>query len=276
MKPNQTNLKLLQLLIFSVTGGLMTTSAHAASPYTPPASGLVSWWRAEENVSDSAGANNGAINGNVNYVTGITGFGFGFGGNGYVTIPDGPSLSFSNSLTIGLWYKSDLANNVYYGLLDKRVGASGANYGINFAPSAGLGVYYDDPTVQDGDDFGSNFEVSRYTPAPGPGAFHHLAATFSQIAANTVQLETFLDGQLVRTKQISGNLANSLNSAPITIGATAQGSGEFFSGVIDEVVIYNRVLSNSEILALATVPEPSSAALGLIALGFLTKRKLSR
>jgi hypothetical protein len=275
MKTNQ-NVKLLKLSTICITAGIFAPSSQAAVAYTPPSSGLVSWWRAEDNVTDSAGANNGSTVGTVNFVTGYSGLGFGFNGSSYVTIPDSPSLGFSNSVTVGLWYKSDLANNDYYGLLDKRVGATSANYGLNFAPSTGIGPYYDDPSVQDGDDFDSYFEASRYTPAPGPGAFHHLAATFSQIAANTVQLETYIDGQLVRTKQISGNLANTLNSAPITIGATAQGSGEFFAGVIDEVVIYNRVLSGNEIQVLAVVPEPSSAVLGLCALGLLLNRKQRR
>ena len=56
-----------------------------------------------------------------------------------------------------------------------------------------------------------------------------------------------MDGQLVRTKFINGNLGNTLNTAPVTIGATANGAGEFFQGVIDEVSIYNRALSGPEI-----------------------------
>ena len=273
MEPNQKYSRPTTIIPAYVTiGVLAATSLQAAPLYTPPASGLVSWWRAEGNALDSAGANNGSEFEGVTYTSGVSGLGFGFNGNSYVVIPHDSSLSFSSSLSIGLWYKSNLPNDVYYGLIDKRVGESGANYGVNFTPSVGLGPYYDDPSVLDGDDVGSYFEASRYSPSPNPGTFHHLATTFSQISASSVQLETYIDGQLVRTKQINGNLANTLNTAPVTIGATAQGNGEFFSGIIDEVVIYNRVISPSEIQMLATVPEPGSATFGLLALTLLTRK----
>ena len=101
---------------------------------------------------DSGQSNHGSAVGGVTLVPGKVGTGFGFDGAGYVTIPHHPSLNNSNALTIELWYKSTQSNDVYYGILDKRTGAVGANYGINVAASVGLGVYYDDLTVQDGDD----------------------------------------------------------------------------------------------------------------------------
>lgn len=209
--------------------------------------GLVSWWRGEGNMLDSIHANHGTNFGSISNVPGIVGNGFGFAGNSYIIVPHHPTLNASNALTIELWYNSAQSNNVYYGIIDKRIGASGANYGINVAAEAGLGVYYDDPAVTDGDDLGSNFETSRYVPVPEPGVFHHLAVTYLQFSNNLVRLQTYIDGQNVRTRYISGRLANTLNTAPVTIGATAQGFGEFFQGVIDEISIYNRVLGAAEI-----------------------------
>jgi len=233
----------------------------------------VSWWRGEGNALDSAGVNHGTLMGSATTAPGISGNGFSFNGSGFVVIPDNPSLSFASALTIGLWYESALNNNVYYGLIDKRVGAVGANYGINHAPGYGIGPYYDDLSVYAGGDEFSSFETSRYSPAPGPGQFHHLAVTYSQIASYTIRLETYIDGKLVRTRDLPGNLANTVNSTPVTIGATAQGAGEYFSGIIDEVVIYNRVLSLGEIMELATVPEPTTASMVLLGLvGIITKR----
>jgi hypothetical protein len=251
---------LFHAALLSVLGSGFGTAAQA---YTPPASGLVSWWRGEGNASDSISANNGSLVGGVTYASGMVGSGFSFDGTGYVVVPNNASLSFSSALTIGLWYKPANGFTASYGLIDKRIGASGANYGINNSSFAGMGVYFDDSTVMDGDDtvYGSVFEASRYTPSPAPGVFHHLAATYQQISATQVQLETYLDGQLVRTKVINGNLANTLNSAPVTIGATSQGGGEFFNGLIDEVTICNRALSGSEVFDLATVPEPTVRAL---------------
>lgn len=229
-------------------GGLLAPVAHgqtngcAAAP-----AGLVSWWRGEGDTLDSMRTNHGFAVGGVTNVPGKVGNGFGFDGTGYIVVPHHPSLNCSNTLTIELWYNSAQSNDVYYGIIDKRVGAVGANYGINVAAGAGLGVYYDDLAVQDGDDTSSSFEASRYAPAPAPGLFHHLAATYRQISNTLVRLETYIDGQKVRTRNIAGNLANTINTSPVTIGATAQGAGEFFRGIIDEVAIYDRVLSPAEI-----------------------------
>jgi hypothetical protein len=235
----------------------------AAQAYTPPAIGLVSWWQGEGNALDSVSANNGSLVGGVTYAPGKKGSAFSFDGTGYVLVPHNASLSFSSALTIGLWYKPADGFTASYGLIDKRIGAAGANYGINNSSFAGMGVYFDDPTVLDGDDtgYGSVFEASRYNPSPAPGVFHHLAATYHQISATQVQLDTYLDGLLVRTKVINGNLANTINNSPVTIGATSQGGGEFFNGLIDEVTIYNRALSGSEVFTLATVPEPTVGTL---------------
>lgn len=257
----------------SLLTGLVSTLETVAQAYTPPASGLVSWWRGEGNALDSVSANNGSLIGGVTYAAGREGSGFSFDGTGYVVVPNHASLSFSSALTIGLWYKPANGFTASYGLIDKRIGASGANYGINNSSFAGMGVYFDDSTVMDGDDtiYGSVFEASRYNPSPAPGVFHHLAATYQQISATQVQLETYLDGLLVRTKVINGNLANTLNSSPVTIGATSQGGGEFFNGLIDEVTIYNRALSGSEVFTLATVPEPAVGTLlaGTLVVGLL-------
>ena len=261
---------------FAIIASLLVGAAAQAA-YTPPGSGLVSWWRGEGSAADSIGANNGSLVGGVSIVSGKVGSGFEFNGtSSYISVPHHASLGFSSALTIGLWYKPADGFFASYGLIDKRVGAVGANYGINNSSFAGLGVYYDDPAVTDGDDtiYGSVFEASRYTPAPAPGQFHHLTATYSQVSANVVELKTYLDGLLVRTKQINGNLANTLSTSPVTIGATAQGAGEYFSGVIDEVVLYNRALTDGEVLTLAMVPEPGVGALLCVAVaGMVALRK---
>lgn len=228
---------------------VVTTNPPAANCVALPG-GAISWWRGESNAFDIVQVNHGVVVGGVTTVAGKVGSGFNFDGTGYLQVPHHPSLNCSNALTIELWYKSAQENNVYYGLIDKRVGPTGANYGINVAAGAGLGVYYDDANVQDGDDFGSSFEASRLVPAPSAGVFHHLAATYLQVSNNVIRLETYVDGQLVRTRFIAGSLANTLNTAPITIGATAQGAGEFFNGIIDEITLYNRVLSATEIQAI--------------------------
>src|SRR5581483_2177383 len=120
-------------------------SARAASCVAPP-SGLVGWWKGEAGAQDSAGANHGSLVGGASIAPGKVGNGFLFDGStGYVLVPHSATLNFSNELTIELWYKSTQSNDVYYGLIDKRVpgfGNTSANYGINVTSTGygGLGV----------------------------------------------------------------------------------------------------------------------------------------
>ena len=81
--------------------------------------------------------------------------------------------------------------------------------------------------------------------------FHHLAVTYQQ-QANQVIANLYIDGQCARAGMVfNGYLSNSLSAnVPLTIGAVDDLRQWPFTGVIDEVKIYNRVLSASEILGI--------------------------
>lgn len=230
---------------------LIAVPSHSpAQPGAKP-EGLVSCWPGEVDGRDTAGTNHGTLHGGVRVAPGKIGNGFEFDGtSGYVLIPHSSSLSFSNELTIELWYKPVQTNAEYYILIDKRepVFESVANYGICYTP-AGLGVYYNDTAVSDGDDtpFAGTFEVLRYPHIPALGQFHHMAVTYEQVQDSQVKLEMYLNGQLVRQRLIAGNLSKAINSVPVAIGAISGGLGEFFKGTIDEVAIYRRALTGAEI-----------------------------
>ena len=72
-----------------------------------PPLGLVSWWRGEGDANDSAGTNNGVLQGGVAFVPGEVGQAFSFDGssNSYVEVPDSPTLRLTNELTIECWAK---------------------------------------------------------------------------------------------------------------------------------------------------------------------------
>ena len=212
----------------------------------PIREGLVSWWPGEGNANDVAGTNNGVLVNGVTFAPGMVGQGFRFNGvNSYVQIADSPSLNPINEFTIELWYKDMGSSGACCGLVSKRPLAPGAcNFEIQlvFDNPSRLDVVFEEYTS-------GRFQISSHSPAPVAGVFHHVAATFRQSTAAQVEVKTFIDGQLVKTAMLSGNLANTVNNLPVTIGCDSPSGGDFINGIIDEVSLYNRALSAEEIQA---------------------------
>lgn len=224
----------------------------AAATCTPAPAGVVSWWRAEGNANDCMGLNPGALVSGATFGPGVVGQAFTFNGAGScVEVPHHASLNLTNEFTLELWYKEIGGSQWAYGLVAKRNAANQCNFGINVDTTGAttLQVYYNDPTVASP----GVFEKLELVPAPAPGLFHHIAATFRQASSSQVELDLFVDGQLVKNQVLAGNLANTLNDAPLTIGATTRAGGEFLRGSIDEVTIYRRALTATEVATLYQV-----------------------
>jgi hypothetical protein len=213
-------------------------------PCDPPPAGLVSWWKGDGDATDPASGNNGVLVNGVTFAPGQVGQAFAFNGSSYVQVPNNPSLNLTNELTLELWYKDTGSSGPWYGLIAKRAPSpQGASFGMSASPTGyGLTVYLQDPNYP-------SYQTSTYTPAPTPGVFHHVAATYAQATSEQVEVKTYIDGQLVKIAALSGNLARCLNSAPVTIGASTP-SQEFLTGLIDEPTIYARALSATEIQAI--------------------------
>ncbi len=90
------------------------------------------------------------------------------------------------------------------------------------------------------------------------GLWHHVAGVLPAFGTpNATNIILYVDGAL---EPLSGSTASPIttDSAPATIGVDSQ--SRYFTGVIDEVRIYPRALSASEITALYTATNQSAAA----------------
>ena len=227
------------------TGLTLTISNVNAFPLTL---GLVGYWNFNDcTANDSSGlSNSGTLVGSPTCEGGSSGSGMRFNSTNYAEIPGSASLDLTSTFTISTWFKADaLAPNFPLRLVDKT--DAGTNNGYMF------------PVWSNGMALSAGPTGASATVPISSGVFHHAAVTFNQGIARF-----FLDGQFVGTGNI-GATSVPVNALPLRIGASqgAQANPNAnFSGVIDEVRIYNRTLLDVEVAALATAPATVNGTCG--------------
>jgi hypothetical protein len=211
-----------------------TLPAMAQPACTPPPSGLVDWWPGESNANDIAGTNNGTLVNGVSFAAGEVGQAFSFNGSDYVSIPDSPSLdAFTTNITIELWLKSNQsgANPDWRGIVTK----GNASWRLQAYPGTGtLDFITTGPS-------NLNLVGNRNV---NDGNWHHVACVY-----DGTNKYLYVDGTLDVSAPTTGSISQI--SQPMYIGNTPNAPGNYiFNGLIDEVSIYNRALTASEIQAI--------------------------
>ena len=123
-------------------------------------------------------------------------------------------------------------------------------------------------------------EIYCYTPF---GNVNLGSAFYTQLTGNNLSTFTFtgddtslkfyLDGVLIGSMEHGFLPTDDTSLTGMQFGQQYGGQHQLTSAIIDNVIIWDRPLSQSEILALTTIPEPSTATLGLLGLGALMLRR---
>ena len=197
------------VLLLGLAALLMALSYSPTKGIAPPP-GLVSWWRGEGNASDSAGTNNGILQGGVAFVAGEVGQAFSFdgSGHGYVMVADSPTLRFTNALTIECWAKRWNTSEVHV-LVEKggdwTGGETDFEIGLNDTYSGGSHFGFSSP---------GGWRGCAVTPDT---AWHHYAAVAVSGQADPV---LYIDGVPQTITQRGGRATMNLSgSMPVHIGA---------------------------------------------------------
>jgi hypothetical protein len=211
-------------------------------PEAPVKKGLVAYWNFDaSNHEDSIGNFDGTAMGSepISFVNGKAGFGKAIKLNGedqYVEITGGEpdDLAFEGgSVSIAGWFKVDAFDTSWQALVAKgegsnwRVARRGDEGGIAYA-----GGLTDTPTGKSVND----------------GAWHHFVAISDSTGAN-YGTALYIDG--VRDTVIEGSAALAANGLRMRIGDNPGAAGREFEGELDDVAVWNRVLTDSEIADLA-------------------------
>lgn len=219
------------VLLFLVFSWPKTVSSSAAS-----CSGLVSYWKMDENngnnVADVISNNNGNASGTTN-PDGVIGKGRGFSGNDFISINNnGNSLNLTSSMSFAAWINpSSVAGDGFIWYREKntageyRLRRSGTElyFQINNGPwythaTTGLGL--------------------------STGTWYYVVVTLD---ATAHLVKIYVNG----TEKYSGpqpvNLASGTSGFAIGKENGCSGSCSNFAGLIDEVGVWNRALSPGEI-----------------------------
>jgi hypothetical protein len=229
---------------------LCSPAPAQAADCDPPPSGMVGWWKGEDNANDSISTNNGTLSPTgTSYAPGMVGLAFRFDGtNGYVQIPDSGALKPAN-VTIEAWV-----------WLDPNVPANNAGEQIVFKKNT-WSAWFEGYSllkipIDNGDGTSSNrfqFCVSRNgdqviinsQTIAQRGVWYHVAATY-----DGSQSMLYVNG--VAEASATPGFALDYGTDPVYIGTTGTWAPylNMFGGIIDEVSIYNRALSSGEIAAI--------------------------
>jgi hypothetical protein len=239
-------------------GGLGGEAAAEPPPATRPSRGLIAWWRADGNAKDSAGDNHGTLKGGVTFAPGVAGRAFRLdGATRYVEVPHSDLWGFDQhdfSIELCVQFQAvrpsdkmlSPSSAVFIGC-DEGGGAQNKWF---FAHGGGFLYFH----IGRADQPGRGFLLAQALFSPVLHQWYHLALTRSR---GTFTI--YVNGAAVASHNVSLVIPNP--NAPLTIGQ-AEGIG-FFSGLIDEVAIYDRALSPAEVkarwsaLAPATKPAPA-------------------
>lgn len=193
--------------------------------------GLVGWWTFDDGTGTdwSGNGRNGALSGSPSVVQGIIGSALGLNGSSqYVTatIPGGaPAIT-----TMMAWVK--LTNYTNYNTF---ISSPGGAAGYQFRANQATGIMELDRTA-------TNL-VGTSTSSVPLGRWVHVAVSYNDVSGAFV---FYINGVIDKS---STNVVTTIPSATIYIGSFA-GTSQFFTGSIDDVRIYNRVLAPSEINAI--------------------------
>ncbi len=218
----------------------------------PPPSGLVGWWPGDGNAEDIADGNDGTLVGGATFAPGMVGQAFSLDGvDDYVNVGNAPSLQVSHGdFTVDAWVNlaSVCGGSVSFcdaSIVDKMsslIGISANNDGWRLLKQVSGGFWFCfGGGATNGCGFGNPNTVISSTVAQ-PGVWYHVAGVKS---GNSISI--YVNGVLEATSTL-GSFVDT-DSTDLVIGSSLQ-QGARFPGLIDEVELFNRALSDTEIQAI--------------------------
>ncbi len=232
------------------------TDADLSSPACVLRTSAVAWWRGEDNTEDSIGVHAGALIEGTNYGAGKAKQAFHFDGiDDYIEIVDDSEAFLPNaSFSVELWMKS--AGTEQNEVLIAKDECGGIDcigvrswWSLSLSSQRILRFWINNHTTT----AGFAIQATKNDPGFGDSTYHHVVGVRDVDAA---RIHLYVDGSKT-TGNLGGNSIFSLpmenndgEHDPVTIAKPTSfsgGSSTYFKGQIDEVLYYNRALTEAEV-----------------------------
>lgn len=221
----------LSLIIFGL---------NAQVPDYVPTDGLVGWWPFNGNANDESingnnGVNNGALlvsdrDGNLNSAYSFE------SGNYYISVPNSMSTQFNNVISVSLWCRIKPTENTIQ-LISKGIDIENYHFGGKL--------------FSNNDQMGYQFRIRENGAAgvvsAGSGTILEFNEWYNLISIyDGDSLSIYVNGQIVSKINITSTMYN--NTSSLYFGASS--ISYWHNDVLDDIGIWNRALSNCEVLDL--------------------------
>jgi len=198
----------------------------------PPPSELLSWWPGDGNAHDIVGLNHGTLINDATFAPGWVGQAFSLDGiEDYVELPDGIGNFGAGPFSVDFWMRSN------------AVGTAGTYLVGKSYPDAGLGwdIRLQDSAIQV---VGVNgWDINLVSDASATANAWHLVAVTSTDTTVDLYIDAIWKGACPRSPISS-------TTAPLRIGYTLAFGGLALDGLIEEIEIFDRALSETEVSAI--------------------------
>jgi subtilisin-like proprotein convertase family protein len=243
---SQAGSNLLALAAGSITRPLTTIPGHLYTvSYSYRGPSIVGMWRGEDNGVDSVAGRNGTVE-NLAFAPGEVGEAFWLdpsAGNGQrVSVPDNPAFALTNSLSIEGWVQPTGDGYTIFWRGDDRPGLD--PYVLSMQLDTTVGFYIDSGA-------GPPTSPVNISATLSYNQWWHLAATLD---GNTGDMKLYTNGVVAAAINTSLRpfgplLAN--HDPAIGICNVGEHINDFpFNGEVDEISLYNRALTASEVKAI--------------------------
>jgi hypothetical protein len=190
-------------------------------------------------LDQSGHSNHGMFVGDPQWATGIFGGAVDLDGDGdYVDCGNDPMFSITDAFTLSVWINWRATGATWQTVIAKgdnawRLARGADTQTMDFGFTAG------------GD---RGWQAARTVTEVPLGEWHHVTATYDTIDGAKIYLDGVLEGTNSDTAGIT------VGDYPVLIGENAQATGRYWNGLIDEVRVYSKTLTDVEIAMLVGKP----------------------